>query len=330
VMSTFLRQQQRHLRTTRALDDPSHYATDLVASLLVSAGLPPGTDLSRLHEAPLVDGRSAKDRLLHALTQNPSPFQKAYDAYVRNVCVPRMVGAVALETTGNDKRCDEIYYQVFPCLRIIQPDEFSIGPHADVAYGHHPCSVNCYVALTDPGGIDDTGNAIGGSAPSSSSLSLSPSPSPSLSLFLESRPGAEDWHALFSSEEGAEGPAAYTPRLELFAGAVNLHWTTENKTARTRVSLDFRLVDGRVFHALECGGHLEGGQQDVYRATPGYYHRCIRSQESHGDKPTWIRDENCRSGTGKNGELAPPDFRIGFPWTVKNWEKFWKKNTKSG
>ena len=28
---------------------------------------------------------------------------------------------------------DSIYYQAFPCLRIVQPGEFSIGPHADVA-----------------------------------------------------------------------------------------------------------------------------------------------------------------------------------------------------
>jgi hypothetical protein len=29
--------------------------------------------------------------------------------------------------------CDEIYNQSFPSLRIVQPDEFSIGPHSDVA-----------------------------------------------------------------------------------------------------------------------------------------------------------------------------------------------------
>jgi len=31
---------------------------------------------------------------------------------------------------------DSIYYQAFPCLRIVQPGEFSIGPHADVALWH--------------------------------------------------------------------------------------------------------------------------------------------------------------------------------------------------
>lgn len=38
---------------------------------------------------------------------------------------------------------DSIYYQVFPCLRIVQPGDFSIGPHADVAWrfqGRSRCS----------------------------------------------------------------------------------------------------------------------------------------------------------------------------------------------
>ena len=26
--------------------------------------------------------------------------------------------------------------------------------------------------------------------------------------------------------------------------------------------------------------------------------------------------------------MLHPDFRVGFPWTVKNWDKFWKKHAK--
>ncbi len=256
----------------------------LVSSLLESAGFSPLTDLSNLHKEPLVDGKSAKDRLLHALTQNYSAFQESYDTFVRKVCVPRLVKAL------NDENCTKVYYQAFPCLRIVQPGEFSIGPHSDVAYGHHPCSVNGYVSLTEP---DAGGN--NGMAPVSA-------------LFLESRPGAEDWHSLFGRNNSGKCHTRF------FAGALNLHWTTENLTEDTRVTFDFRMIDGKVFEELKDGGHLEGGQKDVFRETPGYYHVCYKSETGE-----WIRE---------NKELESPDFRVGFPWTVKNWEKFWKKNAK--
>jgi hypothetical protein len=120
--------------------------------------------------------------------------------------------------------CDEIYYQAFPCIRIVQPGEFSIGPHADVAYGHHPCSVNYYVPLTQIGSAS--------------------------SLFLESRPGSEDWHTIVGD---------YGKIIKHFAGAICLHWTTEYMTNLTPVSLDFRLIVGPMFYALTCGGSHPGG-----------------------------------------------------------------------
>jgi hypothetical protein len=117
---------------------------------------------------------------------------------------------------------------------VIQPEEFSIGPHADVAYGHHPCSVKYYVPLTP----------IEGTA----------------SLFLESRPGSEDWHALFGRT--LEGNSNFG-LIKHFTGAICTHWTPANKTKQTRVSPDFRLIAGPMFHALVCGG-AQGGQRDVY------------------------------------------------------------------
>jgi cytidyltransferase-like protein len=268
----------------------------LVASLLASAGFPPDTDLSKLHKAPLVDGRTAKDRLLYALTQNHGPFQAAFDDFVRVFCVPRMMAALGSQNTnetGPTVTTEVCYYQAFPCLRIVQPGEFSIGPHSDVAYGHHPCSVNGYVSLAEPG-VCSSGGA------------------PASALFLESRPGAEDWHALFEGN--------HKSHTRLFAGALNLHWTTENLTERTRVTLDFRMIDGNVFDRLSDGGHQEGGQKDVFRATHGYYNRSrwVPREESGG---SWILDASYA------GETNGPDFRVGFPWTVKNWDKFWKKQT---
>ena len=264
----------------------------LVTSLLTSAGFPTNTNLSQLHKEPRVDGKVAKDRLLHALTQNHTPFQEAFDNFVRTVCIPRMVQA--LEGGEDSSPCTKVFYQAYPCLRIVQPGEFSIGPHSDVAYGHHPCSVNGYVSLTEPDGGGNDGLA------------------PASALFLESRPGAEDWHSLFG-----RGSSEGQSRVRLFAGALNLHWTTENLTEETRVTFDFRMIDARFFESLKDGGHLEGGQKDVFRATPGYYHACCKTESGE-----WIRDTTEQSG------LEHPDYRVGFPWTVKNWELFWKKQAK--
>ncbi len=260
----------------------------LVATLLDSVGFPPSTMLANLHNEPLVEDKSAKDRLLQSLTENYSSFQESYDSFVRKICVPKI--AQALEDGNDEESCTKVYYQAFPCLRIVQPGEFSIGPHSDVAYGHHPCSINGYVSLTQP----DAGNH-NGLAPVSS-------------LFLESRPGAEDWHSLFGRNNSGKCHTRFFP------GALNLHWTTENLTKDTRVTFDFRMIDGRVFDKLKDGGHLEGGQKDVFRETPGYYQVCHKSETGE-----WIRDSPV---------LQRPDFRVGFPWTVKNWDKFWKKQAK--
>jgi hypothetical protein len=132
---------------------------DVRSALLCSADLPVDTDLTLLHMS-----KDQKYRLLSRLTQQPTIFQDIYDRFVRDVCAPIVASRIV---------CDEIYYQAFPCVRIVQPDEFSIGPHADASYGHHPCSVNFYVPLTQ----------IGGSS----------------SLFVESRHGSEDWHPIEAS-----------------------------------------------------------------------------------------------------------------------------------
>lgn len=231
----------------------------LRSAFLQSTGLPFGTDLSRLHEHS-----GAKDAALFSLTRDFSSFQVVFDSFVRNVCAPHMASLWG---------CDEIFYQAFPCVRIVQPDEFSIGPHADVAYGHHPCSINYYIPLTPIGGAS--------------------------ALFMERRSGSEDWHPI----KGDYGLVKH------FAGAICTHWTTENKTSLTRASLDFRLIAGPLFRALACGGAQPGGQKDVYREKDGYYSSCRRVND--GDSSLWRRE----------GELLKPDARVGFPWTVKKWDK---------
>jgi hypothetical protein len=102
--------------------------------------------------------------------------------------------------------------------------------------------------------------------------------------------------------------------VKQFAGALNLHWTTDSTMDYTRVSLDFRLIPGPLFHGLKCGSTVPGGQRDVYRETEGYYSKCRKE---------W--DENGASKWSREGPLLKPDARAGFPWTVKDWDRFSKK-----
>jgi hypothetical protein len=218
-------------------------------TFLTSCGLSSDFELSRLHETAHIK----ENLLIHLATHDRLNFQEIYDDFVRRVCIPHLA----------KDNSDEWYYQAFPCIRIVKPGEFSIGPHGDSSYGHHPCSINFYVPLTK----------IEGSS----------------SLFLESRPGSEDWHPIV----GGYG------MVKKFAGAVCKHFTPENHSNFTRVSLDFRIIPGHMFHSLKCGGSQPGGVRDVYRQKEGYYSRC-RKEETQ-----WERD----------GELQSPDARYGFPWT---------------
>ena len=52
----------------------------------------------------------------------------------------------------------------------MRPGDFSIGPHADLQYGHTPVTVNFYAPLTTIGGSN--------------------------ALFLESEVGAENWRPI--------------------------------------------------------------------------------------------------------------------------------------
>jgi hypothetical protein len=214
---------------------------------------------------------------MESLTSNWHEFQKRFTIFVLQVCAPRF---------SDESSCHIIYFQSFPCLRAIQPNEFSIGPHADVAYGHHPCSVNFYIPLTP----------IYGTA----------------SLFLESQVGAEDWHPIV----GNYGT------VKQFAGGSCIHFTPRNTTSFTRVSVDVRLIAGDQFESMRCcSGGSDGGVErldSLLRDEPGYYSRCRRNDG------VWMLDEDDPT------LLCPkPDSRMGFPWTVKNWDKYVKKQQTS-
>lgn len=173
-------------------------------------------------------------------------FQQVYEDLVMNVILPN-----AYNACGES----EVYYQAFPCIRIVRPKEFSIGIHADVNYGFNPANVNYYIPLTDLRG--------------------------SSSLHVESSPGREDWHTL----DYKYGD------IYRFHGAMCSHFTTENMSDRTRLSLDFRVIPASLFKIID----------DHYSTSDGYY---VKAKISNGK---WCRID----------PLPIPDARNGFPFTKK-------------
>jgi len=149
----------------------------------------------------------------------------------------------------------DFYYQGFPCLRVIRPGEFSLGVHSDVYYNFSQASVNYWVPLTQVSGTN--------------------------SLVIESRPGLEDWHSL----EGGFGD------IVQFWGAMCAHFTPENTTTKTRVSLDFRIILSSLFEPTH----------DRYSSEPGYYCRAVLT-----DTGEWARESPA--------ELPTPDSRVGIPF----------------
>ena len=147
------------------------------------------------------------------------------------------------------------YYQSFPCLRVIRPGEFSLGVHSDVYYKFSQASVNYWIPLTQVSGTN--------------------------SLVIESRPGLEDWHSL----EGDFGDVFQ------FWGAMCAHFTPENTTTVTRVSLDFRIILSSLFEP----------SHDRYSSEPGYYCRAVLTDSSE-----WVRESPA--------ELPTPDSRVGIPF----------------
>ena len=255
--------------------------------------LPQDFDLTLLHE-----DLAAKKRALYSLSTKRDgriKFQEVFDHFVRAVCAPHLISLLSQESNESESTqspaCTEIYYQAFPCIRIVQPHDFSIGPHADIMYGHHPCTVNYYLPLTC---IHPDQNTC--------------------ALFLESKPNAEDWHPIVGN---------YGQCVKHFAGATNMHFTVENKTGKTRVSLDFRLIPGFMFNKLPWK-HSQFVKKD------GYYSKCklqkkqeINCKLDCTNDVDLCSDKNNKENVGewiRVGDLLPPDSRVGYPWTVKNWD----------
>lgn len=225
-----------------------------------------GLRLCRTQDAgnPSAAGNSKKHKKEKLLIMSPllissrrKKFHELYDDFVRSVIIPRLDSELEFDVTAVCSR--EYYYQSFPCVRVVCPGEFSIGVHADCMYGHHLGNLNFYLPVTSVGGSN--------------------------SLVMESAPGKEDWHVL-ELDYG---------KICRFHGAACAHFTPENTTSYTRVSLDFRVLPGHVFEA----------QHDQYTSQDGYYEKCTKCISGE-----WLRESESLNEN--------VDSRCGFPFTRTN------------
>eukprot|EP00928_Gymnodinium_smaydae_P013372 TRINITY_DN14880_c0_g1_i1.p1 TRINITY_DN14880_c0_g1~~TRINITY_DN14880_c0_g1_i1.p1 ORF type:complete len:422 (-),score=28.80 TRINITY_DN14880_c0_g1_i1:161-1426(-) len=106
-----------------------------------------------------------------------------------------------------------VLFEASPNLRIHAPRAGrTVGPHIDADYGHSPCEINFWLPLTPSHGT--------------------------ASLWTESLPAKGDFHSL-DMDYGW---------IARFYGNQCLHFSKENLTHGTRVSLDFRIVRLRDFN----------------------------------------------------------------------------------
>lgn len=184
--------------------------------------------------------RNEKRRLVEPLTvpEKRAIFQggsEGFDAFVLNFILPSLAKELPAES--------QFYYQAFPCVRIVRPGEFSIGVHADVAYGFSPAAVNFYVALTD----------VFGTA----------------SIAVESEPGKEDFRVA----------NLRTGDVYRFHGSVCSHLTMENTTSVTRVSLDFRVIVGSLWEGNdERADHYSSTSGYFVRAEKNEKNEWVRTE----------------------------------------------------
>ena len=228
---------------------------DEFASML---GLATVSSLETLHLSYNRDRGQLKDRgekraLMSPITNISSrqSFHKTFLDFVLTYIGPHL---------RHTNECTQFYFQSFPCIRVVRPGEFSIGPHCDSSYGFNQANVNFYVPLTKIYGTN--------------------------SLVLESFPGQENWHLIDSKYGG----------IKRFWGAQCSHFTVENHTSQTRISLDFRVVDSRFWIP----------DHDQFSSTSGYY--ALATYDIDTDSWSVI------------GDIGEPDYRVGFPFergTVK-------------
>ena len=275
-------------------------------------------DLSQIHEESIKDKRMLLSPMLDEATREP--FHACYQNFVTTIAIPLLHSIalsqnVFLPATSGDEALSSITYrfQQFPCIRIVRPGEFSIGPHSDISYGHsigkelrgHFCSVFFFTYLPtfcSPNRFTFSPGNINFHIPLTPSFGTN-------ALFAESHPGKEDWHPLRSRSPGL----GY-----VFDGARCLHFALENTTDRTRVSIDFRIAITRCKNGVSIGEiHIDDTLcsakilEDRFSLEgPGYYEEATINMTAGG--PVVVKMNSLLKG---QDSLTPPDRRVGFPFT---------------
>jgi hypothetical protein len=276
-------------------------------------------DLSLIHEHPIQDKKELMKPLLD--TKKRLAFHKCYDNFVTSFCIPFLHAQAIGENYLNDSWKDNgqqrisYRYQAFPCIRVNRPGEFSIGPHCDMSYGHSMGNINFHIPLTPTYGTN--------------------------ALYTESHPGREDWHPLKTKAIGL----GYS-----FDGARCLHFTLENSTIHTRVSLDFRIaihrvikmelpasvtprnakmmMDYSVFMKEALGGDDDDDRfydvhdilcnkemlKDNYSSFPGYYEDALVEFGATTSSSSAVIGPGPVVCKRISSKLMQPDKRVGFPF----------------
>ncbi|KAL7472852.1 hypothetical protein ACHAXS_013224 [Conticribra weissflogii] len=267
-------------------------------------------DLSQLHlQYPCSEDKA---RLMSPL-QNRSKrraFHRCFDSFVTSHVIPllhsKALASDVFYTNRHQLRKGKpqkiIYrYQAFPCIRVVRPGECSVGPHCDMADGHSIGNISFHIPLTSSFGTN--------------------------ALYVESRPGREDWHPLMSKS----GPGLGFQ----FDGARCLHFTLNNDTNVTRVSLDFRIAITRASHVNEvmssnhppafigdvvdydpddqlcCHQLLD---DDYSLSGPGYYDEVVVNV---GEVPrSFMPGPVAMKRPFSQNKLVDPDERVGFPFSI--------------
>lgn len=204
---------------------------------------------------------AAKTRLLRPLADAAiaAPFLQAYEAMMLDVVAPHVSACYALE----GQQCDRLYYAAFPTLRVQTPSasHATIRPHFDGMYDLPLGSLNFWIPLTRV--------------------------SEASALWLEGATGVGEIVDEIGGEIGVEiGGAAEGPRspyaraphylaltdASRFDGRSTIHFTVPNRSTRTRVSIDFRVVPGARF------------DPSCRLARLGYFSVCERHVERHGER----------------------------------------------
>jgi len=178
-------------------------------------------------------GEAYKRDTQEAPSEAYAHFDDIYKAFVEEVIGPSILGPAVIESESSDVNY-RVLYQRAPTFRTYLANAPApMGKmHTDEEYHHQPSELNCWMPISD--------NVCGNN-----------------SLYAESAPGRGDFEPL-NLKYG-----------QIFRGYLNQcrHFTKENDTGFTRVSVDFRVV------SEATGGHDPTFHKGVRRGAKAMWQR---------------------------------------------------------